>query len=87
MDMNVIHVRLSICVHRGVSALTWVRIIHLKTERGEDMVKKNNPIGVYLKEEFEFNPDFSNVNKKSTKGDKKNGKEKKKNKTNGKDLS
>lgn len=51
------------------------------------MVKKNNPIGVYLKEEFEFNPDFSNVNKKSTKGDKKNGKEKKKNKANGKDLS
>lgn len=49
--------------------------------------KRKNPTGVYLKEEFEFNPDFSSVNKKSIKGDKKDDKEKKKNKTNGKDLS
>lgn len=49
--------------------------------------KRKNPTGIYLKEEFEFNPDFSSVNKKSIKGDKKDGKEKKKDKTNGKDLS
>ena len=40
--------------------------------------KRKNPTGIYLKEEFEFNPDFSSVNKKSIKGDKKDGKEKKK---------
>ena len=46
---------------------------------------KKNVKGVYLKEEFGFDPDFGNINKKS-KGDKKNGKEKK-NKKDGKDIS
>lgn len=39
--------------------------------------KRKNPTGIYLKEEFEFNPDFSSVNKKSIKGDKKRWQRKK----------
>lgn len=48
------------------------------------MARKKNPTGIYIKEELDFYPDFSSVNNK--KGAKKNGKEKKKNKTNGKDI-
>lgn len=39
--------------------------------------KRKNPTGIYLKEEFEFDPDFSSVNKKSIRVIKKDGKEKK----------
>lgn len=43
------------------------------------MTKKKNVNGIYIKEEFDFTPDFSSVNKKSEKDDK-NGKKKKKEK-------